>query len=107
MNCTCENHRTHICQLKANGLTEELRSVTDHPTVECRQCGARANDVQYVCAAHLQADAPNVEGGHGSVGLDQVGKPHAGVKGEQEGEEGKDKDIPVQQVPMDGVCGGY
>ena len=29
-------------------------------------------------AAHLGEDAPNVEGGHGSVGLDEVGKPHAG-----------------------------
>jgi hypothetical protein len=28
----------------------------------------------------LVETAPNVEGGHGSVSLDDVGKPHAGEK---------------------------
>jgi hypothetical protein len=68
----------HICYLKARGEDEYLRSLTDKPTVKCRQCGARANSVEYLCAAHLGEDAPNVEGGHGSVGLEEVGKPHAG-----------------------------
>jgi hypothetical protein len=78
MNCNCEDHKKHFCYLKAHGLNDCLESITDKPTVKCSHCGARVNDVQYVCAAHLGSDAPNVEGGHGSVGLDEVGKPHAG-----------------------------
>jgi hypothetical protein len=78
MSCNDENHRMHICALKMRGEEEALRSLTDHPTVQCRQCGARANSVENLCAAHLKEDAPNVEGGHGSVGLDEVGKPHSG-----------------------------
>jgi hypothetical protein len=70
----------HICYLKLHGMEKCIASVTDNPTVECRQCGAKANSVKYVCAAHLGDTAPNVEGGHGSVGLDEVGLPHAGNK---------------------------
>ncbi len=80
MNCTCESHHMHICALKAEGKTDLIKSLTDNPTVECRQCGARANSVEYLCAAHLRDEAPNVEGGHGSVGLEEVGKPHAGSR---------------------------
>jgi hypothetical protein len=78
MNCNCESHNMHICHLKSQGQDECIRSITDNPTVECRHCGAKANSLQYICAAHLGQDAPNVEGGHGIVGLDEVGKPHAG-----------------------------
>jgi hypothetical protein len=28
----------------------------------------------------MEEEAPNVEGGHGSIDLAEVGKPHAGVK---------------------------
>lgn len=78
--CKGESHNKHICFLKAQGLEFDdcLRSVTDKPTVECRHCGAKANSMEYVCAASLEEDAPNVEGGHGSVGIDEVGKPHEG-----------------------------
>ncbi len=78
MSCTSESHHMHMCVLKAQGNEECIRSLSDHPTVECRQCGAKANSIQYVCAAHLREEAPNVEGGHGSVGLEEIGKPHAG-----------------------------
>ena len=78
MGCTCTNHTQHICHLKSQGLNDQIRSISDNPVVQCRQCGARANSIEYLCAAHLGEDAPNVEGGHGSVGLDEVGKPHAG-----------------------------
>jgi hypothetical protein len=44
-----------------------------------------------------------VEGGHGSVGLDEVGKPHAGASGDKEDA----PEIPIKQVPGDGICGGY
>lgn len=78
MNCSCTNHTEHICYLKAQGLHEQIRSISDNPQVKCRHCGAVANSVAYLCAAHLGEEAPNVEGGHGVVGIDQVGKPHAG-----------------------------
>jgi len=78
MSCTCESHTQHICYLKSHGQGECLKAITDAPTVECRHCGAQANSAEYVCAAHLKQDAPNVEGGHGSISLAEVGKPHAG-----------------------------
>ena len=81
MRCTGEAHKKHMCVLKAEGKSDLIASLSDNPTVECKQCGAKANSVQYVCAAHLGENAPGVEGGHGSVGLDEVGKPHAGKKG--------------------------
>jgi hypothetical protein len=78
MNCNCEAHQMHICNLKAQGREDCIESISDKPTVQCRHCGAKANSLQYVCAAHLVDEAPNVEGGHGSVGLEDIGKPHAG-----------------------------
>ena len=78
MGCNCESHKMHICFLKAHGEEECIKGLTDKPTVECRQCGAKANSIQNLCAAHLGAEAPNVEGGHGSVSLDDIGKPHSG-----------------------------
>jgi hypothetical protein len=44
-----------------------------------------------------------VEGGHGTVGLEEVGKPHEGANVEKD----KEPEIAVKQVPMDGICGGY
>jgi len=76
--CKDESHNKHICYLKMNGLDDILKSVTDKPTVECRHCGAKANSLEYICAASLEEDAPSVEGGHGTVDVDEVGKPHEG-----------------------------
>jgi len=78
MNCDSKDHSKHMCALKAQGLDDCIKLLSDKPTVECRHCGAKANSIRSVCAAHLVDTAPNVEGGHGHVGLDQVGKPHAG-----------------------------
>jgi hypothetical protein len=78
MSCDCSNHHMHMCALKAQGQDDLIKSLSDNPTVECRQCGVKANSLENVCAAHLGDEAPNVEGGHGSVGLDEIGKPHAG-----------------------------
>jgi len=103
MSCDDKNHTKHMCALKAQGLDECIKSLSDRPTVECRTCGARANSSQNLCAAHLGDWAPSVEGGHGTVGIDEVGKPHEGsaVKKDEETE------IAVKQVPVDGICGGY
>lgn len=78
MRCTDEFHKMHMCALKAEREYDLIESLSDQPTVKCKHCGAKANSVRNVCAAHLGEDAPNVEGGHGSVPLDDVGKPHAG-----------------------------
>jgi hypothetical protein len=78
MECKVESHNMHCCYLKLHGLDDSLKSVTDNPTVECRHCGAKANSLEYVCAAYLEDDAPNVEGGHGTVDIDEVGKIHEG-----------------------------
>jgi len=76
--CNVESHNKHVCYLKMNGLDDILKSVTNIPTVECKHCGAKANSAEFICAASLEEDAPNVEGGHGTVDLDEVGKPHEG-----------------------------
>ncbi len=78
MDCNCEAHKMHFCYLKSKGLEECIKSISDNPTVECKHCGAKVNNIRNVCAAHLGGDAPNVEGGHGSVGMEEIGKPHAG-----------------------------
>jgi hypothetical protein len=78
MECGGEAHKLHICHLKSYGQEELIKGLTDNPTVQCRHCGAKANSLEYVCAAHLKQDAPNVEGGHGSIGLEEVGKVHDG-----------------------------
>lgn len=78
MNCNSESHAQHLCYLKSHGQEDLLRELSANPAVECRQCGAQANSAEYVCAAHLKQDAPNVEGGHGSVPLTEIGRPHAG-----------------------------
>jgi len=77
MRCSEKAHRMHMCSLKAEGRLDLIEQLSSQPTVECKHCGAKANSLENICAAHLGDNAPNVEGGHGSVGLDQVGKPHS------------------------------
>lgn len=78
MGCDSEHHKMHMCILKIEGKYDLIKSLSDHPTVECSQCGAKANSAENLCAAHLRDSAPNVEGGHGSVDIEDVGKPHSG-----------------------------
>jgi len=78
MSCDSKYHQMHMCALKRQGMEDCIASLSDKPTVECKQCGATANSSKNLCAAHLGDTAPNVEGGHGTIGLDEVGKPHAG-----------------------------
>jgi len=78
MSCDSENHQMHMCVLKRQGMQECIEAFSDNPTVECKTCGAKANSSKNLCAAHLVGAAPSVEGGHGSVGIEEVGKPHAG-----------------------------
>jgi len=78
MSCDSKNHQKHMFALKREGQEDLIKSLSDHPTVECRQCGAKANSSEYLCAAHLGDTAPNVEGGHGTVDFEDIGKRHEG-----------------------------
>lgn len=68
----------HMCALKRQGMDDCIKSFSDNPTVECKKCGVKANSSENLCAAHLLDNAPNVEGGHGMVSIDEIGKPHEG-----------------------------
>ena len=80
MGCTGKDHSKHMCALKAQGLEDCIKSLSDKPVIACKHCGAKANSIANICAAHLGATAPNTEGGHDTVSIADVGKPHAGVK---------------------------
>lgn len=80
MPCDSKDHSKHMCALKAQGLEDCIELLADKPIVECKHCGAKANSIRNICAAHLEDKAPNIEGGHGFVSLDEIGKPHAGSK---------------------------
>ena len=103
MSCDAKNHQMHMCALKAQGMDDCIKSLSDNPTVECRQCGAKANSSKNLCAAHLMDTAPNVEGGHGTVDIADVGKKHAGAA-DVKADEAK---IDIKVVPADEICGGY
>jgi hypothetical protein len=50
MICSCgEMHKGHICWLTHMGLLNEVRHLTDNPTVSCTKCGAKANLPHNVC----------------------------------------------------------
>jgi hypothetical protein len=50
MICSCgEMHKGHICWLTHMGLLNEVRHLTDTPTVSCTKCGAKANLPHNVC----------------------------------------------------------
>lgn len=104
MNCNDEdNHQMHICMLKKKGLKEYVNKYSSEPTVQCRQCGSKANSSKYLCAAHLLDTAPSVEGGHGVVDIDEIGKSHEGsaIKNDSESK------IATKQISADAICGGY
>lgn len=50
MDCdTPDYHDLHICKLSKRGLHDEIQQRSQHPTVSCRKCGAKANQEQDVC----------------------------------------------------------
>jgi len=78
MTCDSKDHSKHMCALKLRGMADCIEVLSDTPIVECKHCGAKANSIKNICAAHLGDTAPNIEGGHGFVDINEVGKPHAG-----------------------------
>ncbi len=49
MGCEGENHKEHMCALNAANNVELIRCLSDKPTVECGNCGAKANRPENVC----------------------------------------------------------
>ncbi len=44
-------HNLHICQIKAQGLQDELAGRTDEPGFICHNCNAVANRAEDLCNA--------------------------------------------------------
>jgi hypothetical protein len=45
-----------MCALHAQGETETINKLAEKPSVECENCGARANDPQNVCSPRQLPD---------------------------------------------------
>ena len=43
------DHKTHMCQLKAEGNIEEMDKRSANPRFACNNCGAKADDEGYLC----------------------------------------------------------
>lgn len=50
MGCDSENHKEHMCALSAANRIEQIRCLSDKSTVECANCGAKANSPENVCS---------------------------------------------------------
>lgn len=50
MACNSEAHKMHMCELRAQGEDECIKSLSDKPAYECGNCGARANEAKNLCA---------------------------------------------------------
>jgi hypothetical protein len=50
MACNIEQHKMHMCALKAEKNDECIKTLSDKPTVVCGNCGAKANSPDNVCA---------------------------------------------------------
>lgn len=49
MKCDPESHKEHMCALNAAGNMELIRCLSENPTVECGNCGAKAKRAENVC----------------------------------------------------------
>lgn len=47
--CGQDEHKKHMCSLKAAGDTAEIARLSSKPAVECGVCGAKADCVDNVC----------------------------------------------------------
>ena len=50
MACNIEQHKMHMCALKAENNDECIKTLSDKPTVECGNCGAKANSPDNLCS---------------------------------------------------------
>lgn len=47
--CLSQEHPQHMCQLKLQGLDEEVKRLSDTPTFECTICMTKANCPENLC----------------------------------------------------------
>jgi len=45
-----DNHKNHICELKAAGETAEVERLQKDARFVCQNCGAEANEIGALCA---------------------------------------------------------
>lgn len=45
-----ENHKTHLCELKKAGKSEEIKKLLHNPRFICGNCGQKANIEGALCA---------------------------------------------------------
>ncbi len=45
-----ENHKRHLCELKAAGKVDDLTRLQRHPKYVCGNCGTGANTAGALCA---------------------------------------------------------
>jgi hypothetical protein len=76
---SCDSSK-HMCVLKEQGLDDCIETLSDKPVVECRHCGARANSIRNICAAHFGERAPAGAGGQGLIGPAGAGTPPASAE---------------------------
>jgi hypothetical protein len=49
MNCDPGSHKEHMCQLNAAKKLDLVSCLSQNPTVECGNCGAKADRPENVC----------------------------------------------------------
>ncbi len=49
MKCEPTSHKQHMCALTADNDTKTISALSNKPTVECGNCGAKANSPENVC----------------------------------------------------------
>ncbi|BCR03660.1 hypothetical protein DESUT3_07290 [Desulfuromonas versatilis] len=42
-------HKMHMCALKKNNMTDEMKKRSSNPKFVCGNCGAKANEASHVC----------------------------------------------------------
>lgn len=45
-----ENHKTHLCELKAAGKKERVEELMENPEYVCGNCGNTSNTLGALCA---------------------------------------------------------
>ena len=56
MACDTEQHKMHMCALRAQEDADLIKSLSENATVECENCGAVAKEPQYVCSPRQLPD---------------------------------------------------
>jgi len=50
MSCDIEQHKMHMCELRAGGAEDCILSLSENPAFTCQNCGAKADKAENLCA---------------------------------------------------------